>query len=68
MVNMNLTQILNNKVENHLLEQVVRFNTWSRSVYGQFRSSILDHVYTNDSAKIKSVTPLSIPRSDHVPI
>jgi len=68
MVNRNLNQILNIMVENHLLEQVVRFDTWSRSVNGQFRSSILDHVYVNDSAKIKSIIPLSIPISDHVPV
>ncbi len=67
-VNRTLTQILKNLVENHLLEQVVLFKTWARTVNGQFRSSILDHVYVSDSGKIKSITPLSIPISDHVPV
>jgi hypothetical protein len=67
-VNRSLTQVLNNLVENHLLEQVVSFDTWSRTVNGQFRSSIIDHVYVNNPGKIKSVTPLSIPISDHIPV
>jgi hypothetical protein len=67
-VNRTLTQILKNLVENHSLEQVVSFETWSRTVNGQFRSSILDHVYVSDNGKIKSVTPLSIPISDHIPV
>jgi endonuclease/exonuclease/phosphatase family metal-dependent hydrolase len=67
-VNRTLTQILKNLVENHSLEQMVSFKTWSRTVNGQFRSSILDHVYVSDNGKIKSITPLSIPISDHVPV
>ena len=67
-VNRSLTQVLNNLVENHSLEQVVSFDTWSRTVNGQFRSSILDHVYVNNPGKIKSVTPVSIPISDHIPV
>jgi endonuclease/exonuclease/phosphatase family metal-dependent hydrolase len=67
-VNRSLTQVLKTMVENHSLEQVVSFNTWSRSVNGHFRSSILDHVYTNDADKIKSVTSISIPISDHTPV
>jgi hypothetical protein len=46
----------------------VSFDTWSRTVNGQFRSSILDHVYVNNPGKIKSVTPVSIPISDHIPV
>jgi len=67
-VNRTLTQILMNLVENHSLEQMVSFDTWSRTVNGHFKSSILDHVYANENGKIKSVTPLSIPISDHVPV
>ena len=67
-VNRSLTQILKKMVENHSLEQMVSFNTWSRIVNGQFRSSILDHVYVSDSSKIKSITSLSIPISDHIPV
>jgi hypothetical protein len=52
-VNRTLTQILKNLVENHSLEQMVSFETWSRTVNGQFRSSILDYVYVSDNGKIK---------------
>ena len=31
-------------------------------------SSIIDHVYTNDPGKIKSVSQISIPISDHTPV
>ena len=67
-VNRSLTQVLNSLVENHSLEQVVSFDTWSRTVNGQYRSSIIDHVYVNDPGKVKSVTPISIPISDHIPV
>jgi len=69
-VNRTLTQILKNPVENHSLEQMVSFKTWSRTVNGQFRSSILelDHVYISNNGKIKSIIPLSIPISNHVPV
>ena len=68
MVNRSLVQILRNMVENHSLEQLVSFNTWSRTVNGQLRMSIIDHVYTNEHGKIKSVTPISVPISDHTPV
>jgi endonuclease/exonuclease/phosphatase family metal-dependent hydrolase len=67
-VNRTLTQILKNLVENHSLEQMVSFETWSRTVNGQLRSSILDHFYVSDNGKVKSITPLSIPISNHVPV
>jgi hypothetical protein len=55
-------------VETHSLEQMVMFNTWFRTVNGQLRSSILDHIYVNEAGKIKSITSLSIPISDHIPV
>ena len=67
-VNRRLTRTLNTLIENHSLKQVVEFKTWSRNVNGDFKSSILDHVYTNDPSKIPSVTQVSIPISDHVPV
>ena len=67
-VNRALSQTLRNMVENHSLEQLVSFNTWSRTVNGQIRSSIIDHVYTNEQGKIKSVTSISVPISDHTPV
>jgi len=67
-VNRGLTQTLNTMVDVLSLEQMVNFPTWSRAVNGSFRSSILDHVYVNEQQKVKSVTSISVPISDHLPV
>ena len=48
------------------LEQIVNFDTWSRTINGCKKSSILDHIYTNSTAMVNNVnfeTPIF---GDHV--
>ena len=48
------------------LIQMVKFETWKRLVNGEWRSSILDHVYSNDITSIENVLPTDMPIGDHV--
>ena len=54
--------------EQHQLSQMVRFVTWSRMDRGLLKTSLLDHVYTNDEGLIDSVMELSSLTSDHCPV
>ena len=52
----------------HQLSQMVKFVTWSRMDRGSLKTSLLDHIYTNDEGLIDSVTELSSLTSDHCPV
>ena len=47
------------------LIQMVEFETWRRSVNGIMRTSILDHVYTNDVTVIENLKPVDTIIGDH---
>ena len=48
------------------LTQLVTFNTWSRTIKGVIKESVLDHVYVNNFASVLNVT-FSVPVfGDHV--
>ena len=62
-----LLDTLNNFALNENLIQVVDFNTWSRTIKGVRKESMLDHVYLNNYGTFNSVhfeTPVF---GDHVP-
>jgi len=52
----------------HQLLQLVNFPTWSRLDRGTLKTSVLDHVYTNNNGLIDSISELSAIISDHCPI
>ena len=47
-------------------EQIVTFDTWSRTINGTRKSSILDHIYTNSSAMVSNVNFDTPTFGDHV--
>ena len=47
------------------LVQLVEFETWRRIVNGTLRTSILDHVYTDDMTIIEDLTPIETIVGDH---
>ena len=50
----------------HNLTQVVDFNTWSRTIKGVRKESLIDHVYTDDVTLIKSLTFETPTFGDHL--
>ena len=60
-----LQNLLNVTLENNF-EQIVNFDTWSRTISGAKKSSILDHVYSNNHAMFKYVTFQTPTFGDHV--
>ena len=48
------------------LDQIVKFDTWSRTINGVKKSSILDHVYTNAGAMIDNLNLKTPDFGDHV--
>ena len=52
----------------HQLVQHVNFTTWMRMDRGNLRTSLLDHIYTNDHDLIESVSELTSIVSDHSPV
>ncbi len=56
---------LNEKIENKGFIQMVEFETWTRLVNGTWRSSILDHIYTQDATIVKDICPLEVITGDH---
>jgi exonuclease III len=52
----------------HQLLQLVDFPTWSRIDRGTLKTSVLDHVYTNNNGLIDTISELSVITSDHCPI
>ena len=55
------------ETEQQLL-QLVDFPTWAREVQGAVKTSILDHIYVNDSSLVDDINELSIETSDHCPV
>ena len=56
---------LEESVDNYGLIQLVDYDTWSRLVNGTWRTSILDHVFTNDETMISDVRPIEVILGDH---
>ena len=56
---------LNDKFDPLGLIQLVEFETWRRLVNGQWRTSILDHVYTDDVTIITEIAPVDTIIGDH---
>jgi hypothetical protein len=57
------------EIENrHQLSQLVKFATWSRVCRSTLKTSILDHIYTNDEGLIDYISELSTTIGDHSPI
>ena len=47
------------------LVQLVNFETWKRLVHGVWRTSTLDHIYTNDVTRISEIKPVEIIYTQH---
>ena len=52
-------------VEELELTQLVEFETWSRFVNGQWKSSTLDHVYVRDVVMVGNLLPVETVIGDH---
>ena len=61
----NLFDILNETVTLCNLTQIVNFPTWTRTINGIKKESILDHVYVNDITKLINVTGIETEIGDH---
>jgi hypothetical protein len=63
-------KVLFEDLESHFSElgliQLVEFDTWSRTVENTKRSSLLDHIYTDDPTRIKSIYPITPIFGDHL--
>ena len=55
-------------IEKFNLAQIVNFDTWSRIVMNQKRSSLIDHVYIKNPTKIKNLKNVIPPFGDHLMI
>ena len=53
-------------IEKFNLIQIVNFNTWSRVVLNQIKTSCLDHIYLNNPTSIKNLKYLTPPFGDHL--
>ena len=53
--NKNLLSMLNDFATENKLIQVVDFNTWSRTIKGTRKESLLDHVYLNNHLTFNSI-------------
>ena len=45
--------------------QMIKFTTWSRTINGIPKESIIDHVYTNDSSNIENIYKIIPDIGDH---
>ena len=64
--NKNLFDILNDKIDQLDLIQLVTFPTWSRLVNASFKSSILDHIYTQDITLVNNIQSFKPLVGDHL--
>ena len=48
------------------LSQIVNFNTWTRTINGTKKESLLDHIYVNNPALVSEVTFITPTFGDHV--
>ena len=55
MLNRYLFNMMENYVDELGLEQLVEFQTWSRLVNRSLRTSVLDHIYSNDGTMISNI-------------
>ena len=60
-----LFEKLNDTFENLNLIQLVKFPTWSRLINGTLKTSLLDHIYTNDHTVINNITYFEPEIGDH---
>lgn len=51
---------------NHNLIQLINFPTWSRLITNTLKTSILDHIYTNDCTLTQNLTSITPNFGDHV--
>ena len=65
-----MTKIVNNDDLIETLEpleqiRLVDFDTWSRLVNGSWRTSIIDHIYTNEETITSNLKPTELLTGDH---
>ena len=48
-------ELLDQEFEQMGFIQVVNFTTWSRMVNGEWRESVIDHIYSNDATTITNL-------------
>ena len=53
-------------VNDNNLTQIVDFNTWSRTINGQRKESLIDHIYTDDITLVGSLTSKIPTFGDHL--
>ena len=63
--NRQLFEELNSVFDPMSLIQLIKFDTWSRVVNGQVRSSVLDHLYTNDATLVSKIGTINPIIGDH---
>ena len=61
----NLFERLSEFFEPFGLQQLINFHTWSRTVNGQVRSSLLDHIYTTAPHLISDINQIETEIGDH---
>ena len=52
-------------VEKFNLIQIVNFDTWSRTILNEVKSSCIDHVYVNNPTSVKNLKFIIPPFGDH---
>ena len=62
----NLYELLNSTFEPLGLIQLINFDTWTRFVNGSKRSSIIDHIYTNNPFAINNIGNVETEIGDHL--
>ena len=60
-----LRSLIDFTLENNL-DQIVTFDTWSRTINGSIKTSILDHIYTNNNAIVNNLNFETPTFGDHV--
>jgi hypothetical protein len=63
-----LYEIWKNFETEHTLLQLVTFTTWARAERGVLKTSLLDHIYTNDKNIIDTIKELTATIGDHSPV
>ena len=64
--NRNLFCDFEEKLSDHGLFQHINFVTWSRLISGDLKSSILDHVYTNNPTSVTEINSITPTFGDHL--
>ena len=58
-------EALNTAFQPHNLIQIVDFDTWSRIINNETKSSLIDHVYVKDPTSFKNLSAITPPFGDH---